>query len=317
MDPRLNERSDFIAVERGPHQTRWERVLWCVNRLGEIVPITNAFVELSTGLNTFDPQTQQWLPSREEWQVYADAIVAQAGRHKVILAHNLNAGGSVDMLTPEGLRLTSNPVGLGFYDPVDGKHLLLAEIKDCAPQWGAATNEIVFRDCFNGIRGSLRYLYTRAGLHQHVVLEQRLQLPPDFSDRTRLEFYTEFAANTSPPRVETRVLWREDDPVLRAQMVEPDFLDSHLDFGGMAMGAGAAFTLGNAAEAPTIRVGKRYDLIDGRPVLTEAVEFKLLEPLLAGLAAVVHRETGMFAINSSRQMPHARITAFRATGCFR
>jgi hypothetical protein len=304
-DPQRKEYNDFTAAERGAHQTRWERVTWSTNRLGEAEPRTNAFVELSTGLNFFDAATSQWLPSREEWQVYPDVIVAQAGGPKVILARNLNLGGSVDVLTPEGLRLISNPVGLGFYDPVDGKHLLLAEIKDCAPQWGAATNEIVFRDCFEGIRGSIRYLYTRAGLHQHVVLEQRLRLPDNFSDRSRLECYTEFASDTPLPRITSRLLRREKDPLLRAQMVEPDFTDSELDFGEMAMGAGTAFTLGDTAEGQAIRVGKRFEMIDGRPVLTEAVEFKQLEPLLARLAAVERPKSGLFAVNASRQIKHA------------
>lgn len=128
------------------------------------------------------------------------------GRHKVILAHNLNRAGAVDVLTPDGVRLVSSPVGLGFYDPVDGKQVLLAEVRDCEAQRGAAANEIVFRDCLDGIRGSIRYLYTRAGFHQHVVLEERLALPAGFSDKSRLEFYTEFAADTPALRLETRVL---------------------------------------------------------------------------------------------------------------
>jgi hypothetical protein len=162
--------SRYAVADRSAHETRWQRVTWSANRLGHAEVRTNSFVELATGLNFFDETTQQWQPSREEWQVYPDAIAAQAGRHKVILATNLNLGGSVEVLMPDGVRLVSNPVGLGFYDPVDGKQTLLAEVKDCAPQRGAAANEILFRDCFNGIRGSIRYLYTRAGFHQHVVL---------------------------------------------------------------------------------------------------------------------------------------------------
>jgi len=281
--------SGYAVAGRSAHETRWERVEWRTNQVGDAVARTNSIVELSTGLTFWT--TQEWRPSREEWQAYPDAVVAQAGGHKVILATNLNLGGSVDVLLPstEGLapvRLISNPVGLGFYDPVDGKHLILAEIKDCSPQWGAATNEIVFRDCFNGIRGSIRYLYTRAGFHQHVVLEQRLQLPEGFSDKSRLELYTEFAPNTPLPRIDTRVLRREKDPLVRAQMVEPDFTDSALDFGEMAMRNGTAFALGDAAETQPIRVGKRFEIIAGRPVLTESVEFKPLEPLLAHLSAV-------------------------------
>ena len=125
---------NYTVAERAAHSTRWEQVTWTTNEVGRAVAKTNSFEELATGLNFFDEAAQQWQPSREEWQAYPDAIVAQTGRHKVILGPNLNLGGSVDVLLPsvDGLapvRLISNPVGLGFYDPVDGKHALLAEIK--------------------------------------------------------------------------------------------------------------------------------------------------------------------------------------------
>ncbi len=45
-------------------------------------------------------------------------------------------------------------------------------------------------------------------------------------------------------------------------------------------------------------------MIDGQPVLIEAVEFKQLEPLLAGLAAAEFPTTNGLAVNSSRQIKH-------------
>jgi hypothetical protein len=89
----------------------------------------------------------------------------------VILAHNLNLAGAVDVLLPDDVaRLVSSPVSLGFYDPVDGKQVVIAEVKDCKAERGAAANEIVFWDCFEGVggssfRGSIRFLYTKAGVH--------------------------------------------------------------------------------------------------------------------------------------------------------
>jgi hypothetical protein len=94
---------------------------------------------LATGLNFFDETTtQQFQPSREEWLAYADGVVALAGRHKVILAPpSLTLGGcvEVDVLAPDQVRVVCAPVSLGFYDPVDGKQLVLAEVKaDCKPE---------------------------------------------------------------------------------------------------------------------------------------------------------------------------------------
>jgi hypothetical protein len=303
----------YTATSRSAHETVWQRVEWSTNSLGRAVARTNELVEIATGLNHLSDETPpEWQPSREEWVAYPDGIVALTGRHKVILAPpNLTLGGcvEVDVLLPDGVsRLVSSPVSLGFYDPVDGKQLVLAEVKaDCKPERGAAMNEIVFRSCFDHIRGSIRFLYTKSGVHQHVVLEQRLELSPGFSDKSRLECYTVFAPNTPAPQIQTRVLRREKDPVLRALMVEPDFTDSQISFGGeMAMQAGKAFSLGDEAEESAIRVGKQWTEIGGLPVLIEAVEFQPLEPLLEGLASVVRPNSGGLAVNSSRQIKRAK-----------
>jgi hypothetical protein len=296
----------YSAASRGAHETVWQQVEWETNQLGRAVARTNEFVEIATGLNHFNEATQQWQPSREEWEVYPEAIVARSAQHKAMLAHNLNLAGAVDVLSPDGVRLISSPVSLGFYDPVDGKQVVIAEVKDCAAKRGAVVNEILFRDCFDRIRGSMRYLFTKAGVHQHVVLEQRLELPEGFSDRSRLECYTVFAAETPWPQVTTRLLRREESPLLRTLMVEPDFTDSELDFGSMAMGMGKAFALNAQGDKDSIGVGKQYQMIAGLPVLIEAVEFKMLEPLLAHLASGRQPDTRGLAINTSRQIKRAR-----------
>jgi len=295
----------YTVSHRNAHLSIYQRITARTNAAGRLCCQTNTFTTLATGLSYFDEVTQRWLPSRPEWQVYPDGIVAQYGRAKVVLATNLNLSGSVDVLGPNGIRLISNPVGLGLWDPVDGKHTLLSEIKDCAPQRGAATNEIVFRDCFQGLRGSIRYLVTRAGFHQHVVLEQSLTLPPGFSDKTRLECYTEFAPETVMPRAKRRVLRAEQDPLTRAGMAEPDFTDDELGFGSLSMRAGTVFELGSTNGSRAVRVGKKFEVVNGRPVLTESVEFKLLEPMLARLAAGPASTSGGLAVNGSRRIPHA------------
>jgi hypothetical protein len=129
----------YTAVSRSPHETVWQRLEWTTDSLGQAVARTNEFVELATGLNFFDETTtQQFQPSREEWLAYADGVVALAGRHKVILAPpSLTLGGcvEVDVLAPDQVRVVCAPVSLGFYDPVDGKQLVLAEVKaDCKPE---------------------------------------------------------------------------------------------------------------------------------------------------------------------------------------
>ena len=113
-DVSVSSPDPYTVVKRSAHSQVWQRIALETNALGRVQYRTNAYEELGTGLNFFNEATQTWEPSCEEWQVYPDVIVAQTGRTKVILATNLNLGGSVDVLTPDGVRLVSNPVGLGF-----------------------------------------------------------------------------------------------------------------------------------------------------------------------------------------------------------
>src|SRR2546427_744759 len=99
--------------------------------------------------------------TREEWAVQPDgSLVAEHGPHIVWLANNINLGGSVTVIAPDNVRLVSNPVAIGLLDPVDGKHLILAEVRDAAPALGAE-NEIVWPDCFDNVRASIVHRYTR------------------------------------------------------------------------------------------------------------------------------------------------------------
>jgi hypothetical protein len=276
---------DYSVIERGPHHATWQRVLSRVEH-GRTIAVTNSYVELASGLSFFNPKLGKWQASREEWQAYSDGIVAEFGRQKVRLANNLNEGGSVEILTANGEHIVSNPVGIGLYDPTDGKQILIAEIKDCAPQWGRTTNEIVFRDCFAGLRGSMRYLYTRSGLHQHFVLEQGFALPQGFSSKTRVEFYTELASETHVSAESVSILGAETDPLARSLMVDPDFTDTTLGFGDIKMGPGRAFILGNGQERDSIPVGKHIEVISNRPVLIESVKYSDLRPLISRLATI-------------------------------
>ncbi|PYI88952.1 MAG: hypothetical protein DME26_02480, partial [Verrucomicrobia bacterium] len=192
-----------------------------------------------------------------------------------------------------------------MFDPVDGKHLILAAVRDAQGEAVAgAPNEIIFRNCFDRLKCSLLFRVTRAGLEQNFVVEERL---PDlralgFSEKSRVEFYTEFHPQTPAPSKTTRVVRSESDLAVRAQMVAPDWTDTTLNFGEMQIGRGAAFAVGANRQSPRIIVAKDYSVIDGRPVLTESVELRALEPLLADLAGQPKPLKGMYAVNSARRI---------------
>jgi hypothetical protein len=182
--------------------------------------------------------------------------------------------------------LLATPTGIGIYDPDDGKQLLLAEIRDALAEQGGP-GEIYFRNCFNGLRASVRFTFRRSGFSQEILLEQQLELPPGFSERSRLECYTVFAPNTPAPLQTTRVLRKEADFPRRARMVEPDLTDTHLDFGQMRIKLGKCFLSGAESRQHRVPVAKQWVLHDGAPVLIEAVEARAVLPLLAQLQAAV------------------------------
>src|SRR5947209_1708669 len=126
--------------------------------------------ELATGLNFLNPETQRWEETVEQFEITPRGYaVARKGQHQAILAPNINSGGSVDLLTPDGKRFLSNPMGLSFYDIATGTNVLIAEVKDCTGKF-IPPNIILYDDAFTDIKGALRYTYTKAGFEQDVLI---------------------------------------------------------------------------------------------------------------------------------------------------
>src|SRR5882724_9074088 len=114
-----------VSVAAGPHHRVWQTVT--IDDRGRAR--TNSYTELATGLNFFDPATGLYEPSQAEFQTTKDGhAVANKGQHQVTLAADVNSGGSVEVITPDGQRLLSNPMGLSFHDLASGKNLLIAEV---------------------------------------------------------------------------------------------------------------------------------------------------------------------------------------------
>jgi hypothetical protein len=262
-------------VEIGPHHRVIETVSWEMDSAGDPVGITNRYTELATGMHFLaDPRTGRWEESREVFEVTREGYaIAVQGNHKVILAPNINQGGSVDLELPDGQRLISNPMGLAFVDRASGRSVLLAEVKDCVGTL-VADNVVLYEDCFDDLNASLRYTYTRAGFEQFVILHEHPGFPEDYGmdpETTTLEMFTEFF---DPPQPEVR------------GAIERDGLeDSDLDFGSMRMGPGLAYT-DETDPLEGIRILKSWESIEGRQFLIEAVPYLEAEPFLETLDLV-------------------------------
>src|SRR5437667_3307818 len=181
-----------VVVETGPHHRVWQTVT--IDGLGN--NFTNSYTELATGLNFWNSSASRWEESKAQFQITKDGhAIATNGQHKVILAPNINSGGSVDLLMPDGNeRLLSNPMGLSFYDAATGTKVLIAEVKDCVGQF-IPPNVILYDDAFTDIKGAIRYTYTKGGLEQDVLIYNGLNSPADYGMNQAtsiLAMYSEF-----------------------------------------------------------------------------------------------------------------------------
>jgi hypothetical protein len=287
---------EWQAKNRGEHQTEWSAVRYATNpATGRVRATTNSYVEIGTSLNRMDTATGQWVPSDPSFQVTDAGVEANWAGHRVRINGNINAAGAVQ-IEKDGVRLQGHPLCIAYFDPVDGRSLSLGELTEAAGgAWLVASNEIVFSNCFDGIRASIRYRNSIDGIESDLILHERPPVTPQdigFSDRTRLELFTEWIGDTPLPQKETRLLLREKDTEARKQMAEPDFTDATLTFGPLRMARGKAFSAGgtnaplDAASAPdAVTVGKRFEIIDGRKILIEAVEHRSVSSLLGTLPA--------------------------------
>src|SRR5206468_9899290 len=243
-----------VVVETGPHHRVWQTVDVGLDESGRQVATTNSYTELTTGLNFWNPVASRWEESKAQFQITKDGnAIATNGQHKVILAPNINSGGSVDLLTPDGARFLSNPMGLSFYDAATGTNVLIAEVKDCIGQF-IPPNVILYDDAFTDIKGAIRYTYTKGGFEQDILIYNGLGSPVDYGMNpatSLLEMYSEFHASPTPQRT---------------TVVTPDnLIDETLDFGQMAIGRGKAFGL--EAPEPSIPVVKVWATISERTFL--------------------------------------------------
>ena len=267
------------VMETGPHHTLWQDVRVGVDELGQPVLTTNSWTELSTGLNHWNPLEEQWEPSIESFEITPTGYaVAARGQHRLILAPDINEGGSVDLELPGGQRLRSNPMGLSFFDRSTGKSVLLAEVTNCAGEL-VAPNVVLYRNCFDTLKASIRCVYARYGMEQLVILHENPGSPARYGlnpETTTLEMFTEFHQPPTPRKI--------------LRQLATDEVDEELDFGNMRVGAGVAYAEAEPGQVPLIgmfegglRVTKLWQQIEGRDFLIESVPLTTAQPALERL----------------------------------
>jgi len=266
-------------IDKGPHHRTFEKVVERTLPDGTVTTEKERYVELATGLHYF--KDNEWVESKEEIEIINGSAVARQGPHQVIWNANANSPGAVDLLAPDGKRFQTHVLGVAYTDRASGRSFMIADIKDSVGVVVGA-NQVIYPDAFDGLRASIRYTYTRAGLEQDILLEEAPRPPQEYDAAldpatTRLELYTEFIEPPAPTiKVQTRE--QEADVQRRQAMAFPDVTDDSLDFGGMHVGSGHAFL--TADEQVRTIVQKEWVQLEGRQFLIESVELPQITPLL-------------------------------------
>ncbi len=301
---------EFAVVERGPHHRIIERVVREVSPTGRETMRTNRYTELATGMHYWNAG---WHETVEEIRIVADGGLADRGPHRLWVAGNVNSVPAVELETPDQRVFRTRVLGIAYYDPVTGQSELIGELRDSIGQL-ISQNQVIYRDCFDGMTADVRMTYTKAGFEQDVILRKRPEPPQAYglSERSRIQVWTELF-NPPTPTKHTQVLRQEQDPASRAAMVEPDFKDELLDFGAMRMNLGKAFSIQNdlgGESGVDVVIGKELLRVQGRDFLIESAEYESLEPLLDELPLAQRAARKRNTQTSSRS---ELVAAFRPT----
>ncbi|MDE3066632.1 MAG: hypothetical protein KGJ60_03675 [Verrucomicrobiota bacterium] len=298
---------------QGANHRIWLKIVRTTDANGNTVLTTNkAFVEVATGLNYLGTNGQ-YLPSKEEIIAYPGGAAAQLGEHRVIFANNINSIGAIDLQMPQtngapgGSEMKSDILGLAYYDPASGQSVLIAQVQDSQGQI-ISSNEVVYGDCFQGLKANVVYKYTRAGLSQDVVLLEQPPSPQSLglsSTSCVLQVLTEFTEAPTP------VIQTAPGSGSNGQL--PDA--TVLDFGTMRMIRGRAFLLGT--NAPAAPVAKQWLMVSNRTVLIESVRLSAISKFMSKLPAFSQATlkpangSPLYAVSSTRLLPSPRTARVR------
>jgi hypothetical protein len=319
----------YAVVSQDANSQVWEQTTYEKAADGTIVARKSDYTEIQSGLNFKDPATGQWKESKEEIDIQpgSDGAFAVQGQHQAYFPGDIFQG-TIKEVTPDGLQLQSRPVGLFFAD--DTNSILIAILTNSVGEL-VSSNQVVYRNAFEGADASIRYTYRKAGFEQDVIVQGQLPDPAALGlnpARTRLGVLTVFF-DTNVPVVTPGAVDTADG-----------LNDSTLTFGKMTIGPGRAFAIGDtepsvppagltpaqwlnwftnsvqqssARETPTF---KRWFQMDGRNYLMEEVPYQRVAAQLKQLPAATARQnvisTKLYAANTFLEAIPVRLLSLPA-----
>ena len=280
-----------VIAERGAHHRTWQRERFVTLPDGRTVNRPTGYTELATGLHYFE--NGAWRETREEIVITPSGAAAMQGPHRVQFTGNLNTHGAITLTAPDGKTLRSHVLGLAYTDTTTGESVFLGLIRDTEGVLHPP-NEVVYPNAFSGVRADVRYIYTRQGFEQDVILRASLPTPESLgmkAETTLLEVWTEFVESPEP------VIKLVPGPGSRTA-------DQSLEFGTVRILRGHAFALdaplNRMSAAPVVKqwvqAGTQRYLIESVRYSTILPELEKLPPHQAGLKLPAHEKNSRLAL---------------------
>ena len=290
----------YAAVSRDANSRVWESTSYQVSPSGQTVPQVHRYTELATGLCY--QQNGQWLDSQEQINILPDGSAeAVQGQHQAYFPSDIY-NGVIKLVTPDGLQLQSQPVGLSYDDGTNT--VLIAELTNSVGEL-ISSNQIIYTNAFAGIDADLLYTYKKSGFEQDVIFRQQLPTPEQFglsSGNSRLQLLTEFFNPPNP--VETSEPFDSQD----------NLEDTTLTFGAMQMVHGKAFLAGSTDlqdDNNQSSVCKEWTTVDGRTLLVEELPYQRISPQLEKLPPLAPNTTASLTFLSRKPSPKRQLPSPR------
>src|ERR1051326_4502902 len=100
-------------IDRGLHGRTWAAVRQASTPRGPVLR-TNSYEEISVGMHRWTEQG--WAECDPKIEPFQDGAVVRGLQFTVIFAPNLASRGAIDLLMPDGNRLTGQILGLSYVD---------------------------------------------------------------------------------------------------------------------------------------------------------------------------------------------------------
>lgn len=278
-------KSDPVVVKRGGHDQRIEYTTTVANQDGQDQVLTNSYVQLQTGLNRWDEQSGQYVPANARIQIVNGHGLVQEAQHRAVFSENLrDPNGTIDLLTPGGDRLVTQPVGIALTEADTGKSVFLAEVKDSK---GVLLDDhtFVYPDAFDQFKASIAIRSHLYGIESDIILEEKL-------DQALIE---QFGINPKTARIEVwhQILSKPEAQIERSSIQRRNGgadEDHTVHFKQMSIIPGSAYSLGEPearlAADGQMPVTKQWISVEGIDFLIEAIPFQEAEEDLKLLPAV-------------------------------